>query len=130
MRQQLRMNGVVNADLNIVEKLDHFMTDKSDVIPVEKKKDGTFSARSSIMSREEMQMVSDYVNLKIRKIGCEILTGHKELNPYEKGQTGACTYCAYKKVCGFDPAIPGYKKRILEELSREGALKKMEEELA
>ncbi len=128
--QKLRMNGVVNADLNIVEKLDHFMADKSDVIPVEKKKDGTFSARSSIMSQEEMRMVSNYVNLKIRKIGREILAGHTEINPYEKGALGACTYCSYKKVCGFDPAIPGYKKRTLEELSQENALKKMEEELA
>lgn len=127
--QKLRMNGVVNADANIIEKLDHYMADKSDVIPVEKKKDGTLSARSSIMSREEMQVVSGYVNAKIRKIGQEILSGHKDINPYEKGMAGACTYCAYKKVCGFDPAIPGYKKRALEELSQEEALKKMEEEL-
>ena len=127
--QKLRMNGVVNADTNIIEKLDRCMADKSDVIPVEKKKDGSFSARSSIMSKEELQVVSGYVNAKIRKIGQEILSGHKDMNPYEKGMMGACTYCAYKKVCGFDPTIPGYKKRTLEELSQEEALKKMEEEL-
>ena len=127
--QKLRMNGVVNGDANIIEKLDRYMADKSDVIPVEKKKDGTFSARSSIMSREELQMVSDYVNLKIRKIGQGILNGSKKADPYEKGMTSACTYCAYKKVCVFDPSIPGYKKRVLEDLSQEAALKKMEEEL-
>ena len=127
--QKLRMNGVVNADSNIIEKLDHYMSDKSDVIPVEKKKDGTFSARSSIMSSEELQVVSDYVNQKIRKIGQEILSGHKEINPYEKGITGACTYCPYGKVCGFDANIPGYKKRKLEDYSQEDALIKMEEEL-
>ena len=127
--QKLRMNGVVNGDFNIVEKLDRYMGDKSDVIPVEKKKDGTFSARSSVMSREELQLVSGYVNGKIRKIGQEILNGHKEINPYEKGISGACTYCPYKKVCGFDPCIPGYKKRVLEEASREEVLKKMKEEL-
>jgi ATP-dependent helicase/nuclease subunit B len=127
--QKLRMNGVVNADLNIVEMLDHYMGDKSDVIPVEKKKDGTFSARSSIMSSEELQVISSYVKAKIKKIGQEILSGHKEINPYEKGMAGACTYCAYKNVCGFDPAIPGYKKRVLEDPSQEEVLYKMKEEI-
>ena len=127
--QKLRMNGVVNGDLSIVDMLDHYMGDKSDVIPVEKKKDGTFSARSSIMSREELQVVSDYVNAKIKQIGKEILSGHKEINPYEKGMTSACTYCAYKKVCGFDPGLPGYKKRILGDPSQEEVLYKMKEEI-
>jgi len=128
--QKLRMNGVVNGEESIVEKLDRFMGEKSHVIPVEKKKDGTFSARSSIMSREELQKVSDYVNLKIRSIGRQILDGHKGINPCEQGSTDACTYCAYKKVCSFDPSIPGYKKRVLKEMSQEEVLNKMEEELA
>ena len=123
------MNGVVNGDANIIEKLDRYMADKSHVIPVEKKKDGTFSARSSIMSREELQLVSGYVNSKIRVIGRVILDGNKKIAPYEKGMMNACAYCAYKMVCGFDPAIPGYKKRKLEEFSQEETLKKMEEEL-
>ena len=125
--QKLRMNGVVNADANIIEKIDRYMSDKSDVIPVEKKKDGTFSARSSIMSSGELQVISDYVNRKIRNIGREILSGHKEINPYERGISGACTYCPYGKVCGFDANIPGYKTRKLEEYSQEEVLRKMEE---
>jgi ATP-dependent helicase/nuclease subunit B len=125
--QKLRMNGVVNADANIIEKIDRYMSDKSDVIPVEKKKDGTFSARSSIMSSGELQVISDYVNRKIRNIGREILSGHKEINPYERGISGACTYCPYGKVCGFDDNIPGYKTRKLEEYSQEEVLRKMEE---
>ena len=103
------------------------MSDKSDVIPVEKKKDGTFSARSSIMSSGELQVVSDYVNRKIRNIGREILSGHKEINPYERGISGACTYCPYGKICGFDANIPGYKTRKFEEYSQEEVLRKMEE---
>ncbi len=127
--QKLRMNGVVNEDSNIIEKLDRYMADKSDVIPVEKKKDGTFSARSSIMSREELQLISHYVNSKIRKIGQGMLSGDKKINPYEKGTMSACTYCSFKKVCGFDPAVPGYKKRSLEDMPQEEVLKKMKEEL-
>ena len=55
---KLRMNGVVNSDPAVVERLDRFLQDKSKVIPVEKKKDGSFSARSGILSREELHVVS------------------------------------------------------------------------
>ena len=124
---KLRMNGVVNSDPAVVERLDRFLQDKSKVIPVEKKKDGSFSARSGILSREEMQVVSSYVDTKIRKIGREILDGKIAANPYEKGNEEACTYCAYKKVCGFDGSIPGYEKRQLEDLDKQTLMQRMQE---
>ena len=127
IQAKLRMNGVVNADPDIVERLDRYLQDKSDVIPVEKKKDGSFSSRSSVMSGEELQIVSDYVNHKVKEIGREILDGNIALNPYERGTSEACTYCAYRKVCGFDSGIPGYEKRSLEDLEKEVILRRMRE---
>ena len=124
---KLRMNGVVNSDPEVVERLDRYMQDKSVVIPVEKKKDGSFSARSGILSREEMQLISSYVDAKIRGIGREILDGKIAANPYEKGNEEACTYCAYKKVCGFDGSIPGYEKRQLEDLDKQTLMQRMQE---
>ena len=124
---KLRMNGVVNSDPAVVERLDRFMQDKSKVIPVEKKKDGSFSVRSGVLSREEMQVVSSYVDAKIRDIGREILDGKIAAKPYEKGNEEACTYCAYKKVCGFDGSIPGYEKRQLEDLDKQTLMQRMQE---
>lgn len=125
--EKLRMKGVVSSEEGIVEKLDRFCVGRSAVIPVERKKDGSLSARSSVMSGEELKVISDYVNDKVRSIGQEILAGRVELNPYEKGSEDACTYCAYRKVCGFDPSIPGYHKRELEELPKDEALRRMKE---
>lgn len=124
---KLRMNGVVNSNPAVVERLDRFLQDKSKVIPVEKKKDGSFSARSGILSREELHVVSAYVDTKIRQIGREILDGKIAANPYEKGNEEACTYCAYKKVCGFDGSIPGYEKRQLEDLDKQTLMQRMQE---
>lgn len=129
----LRMTGVVNADEKIVESLDREFGTKSDVIPVERKKDGSFSARSSILEENDFRVISDYVNLKIREIGSGILNGNIALNPYVQsgGQTAkdACTYCPYSKVCGFDKKIPGYRKRELEKLEEQEALERMKEAL-
>ncbi len=123
--EKLRMSGVVNSAPHIVEMLDHTMESKSSVIPVERKKDGSFSARSSVLSRQELKTVSDYVSHKVAEIGREILDGTISLNPYEKGSEDACTYCAYRKVCGFEISLPGCGKRKLEDMDREEALYRM-----
>lgn len=123
---KLRMNGVVNSQPDIVERLDRYMQEKSSVIPVEKKKDGSFSARSCVMTGEELQIVSNYVNHKIKSIGREILDGSVSVNPYEKGTSEACTYCPYRKVCGFDSGIPGYEKRVLPDLDKTEILQMMQ----
>lgn len=126
--EKLRMNGVVNGDESIVNRLDAFMGMKSDVIPVERKKDGSFSARSSVLSSEELRLVSDYVGRKVRSIGREILEGRIDRNPYEMGREQACTYCSYRRVCGFDPSIPGNERRELKDMDSAGALEKMKAE--
>ena len=127
--KQLRMNGVVSSEPGIVERLDGEMEDKSDVIPVERKKDGTFSARSSVLSSEDLKTVSDYVSKKVAGIGREILDGVISLNPYEMGSEEACTWCVYKKVCGFESTMPGCEKRKLGEMDAENALERMREDL-
>ena len=127
---QLRMSGVVSSEPGVVERLDGEMEDKSDVIPVERKKDGSFSARSSVLTGEQLKMVSEYVTKKIAGIGREILDGKISLNPYKKGKEEACEYCAYKHVCGFEAAMPGCEKRVLEKIGAEEALEKMAEEVS
>lgn len=130
LREQLRMKGVVNSSEDILVKLDKYMADKSEVIPVARKKDGSLSATSSVMSEEELRLVSGYVNHKVRNLGKEILEGHTEINPYETSKKDACEYCAYKRVCGFDPTIPGFRKRGLEELDDAEIMERMKEELS
>ena len=103
------------------------MVTKSDIIPVEIKKDGTFTARSSVLDGEQLKTVSEYVNRKIRSIGREILDGNVALRPYELGQDKACTYCPYKKACGFEEGTLGCASRKLQDLSDEEALAKMKE---
>ena len=73
--------------------------------------------------------VSSYVNQKIRELGSGILDGTISVNPYEQGAGNACTYCAYKSVCGFDGRIEGYEMRRLESMSGEDAVACMRREL-
>lgn len=127
--QELKMTGVVNENDEAVRMLDRTFTDKSDILPLERKKDGNFSAVSSVISEEDMRAVSNYVNHKIRTLGREILDGTISVNPCELGSDKACTYCVYKHVCGFDAEAEGYRPRKLEKLKAEEAMEKIREEV-
>ncbi|MBO5472443.1 MAG: helicase-exonuclease AddAB subunit AddB [Lachnospiraceae bacterium] len=123
--QELKMTGIVNENEEAVRLLDSEFTDKSDILPLERKKDGTFSAYSSVIKEEDMRIVSDYVNHKIKELGRGILDGTIAVNPYEQNGSKACTYCSYKSVCGYDERIEGYRTRKLPKLTAEEALERM-----
>lgn len=120
--QELRAGGIVNSNEEIIRYLDGESEGKSDVIPVEYKKDGGLSSRSSVMTKEELQVVSDYVNQKVRQLGREILGGQIPVEPYEKGTENACTYCAFTGVCGFDKNVPGFTYRRLKNMDKDEAM--------
>ena len=126
--KELRTKGMVNSDDTVCELLDRGLEGSSLVVPIERKKDGTISARSSVLSREEYDTVSDYVNKKIRQIGRDILSGTIRMDPYELDTNNACTYCPYKKVCGFDNNIPGCEMRKLVRPKQEEILELMKAE--
>ncbi len=123
--RELRMTGMVNDNDEAVRMLDGTFTEQSEILPLERKKDGNFSSASSVISEEDMRMVSNYVNRKIRSLGREILDGTIAVNPCELGSEKACTYCVYKRVCGFDAGAEGYQPRKLEKLKAQEALEKM-----
>ncbi len=131
IREELKTTGVINSDDKVIELLDNDLADpsvkESDVIPVKRKKDGSLSAASKTIEKEDYKKVSAYVTKKIKEYGRRILDGDIEINPYEMGQRSACTYCSFHSICRFDPSIDGFGKRSLEKLSKDEALKKMEE---
>lgn len=130
--RELKMTGVVNKSDEAVSLLDAEFTEKSDILPLERKKDGSFSAASGVMEEADMQIISNYVNRKIRQLGREILDGTISVNPCEFGSDKACTYCAYKNVCGFDAgtaAQSGYQPRKLSKMGTAEALERIREEM-
>lgn len=109
--KELRMNGLVNDSEEVIGLLDGSFATKSSIIPVERKSDGSLSARSSVVNRQDYEVISNYVNQKIHQFGTEILQGNIEVNPCEQGNTESCTYCTFREICAFDGKIPGFEKR-------------------
>ncbi len=126
--KDLRMTGIVNQEERVINLLDRNFADKSLLVPVERKKDGSFTASSGVISKEDYEAVSAFVNRKIRKFGREILEGNIEINPCETGGGTACTYCVYQGICKFDKKIPGFETRELQRLSEDDLMFRIREE--
>ena len=127
----LKMDGLVNADPEVVALLDHTIGAgaSSDVVPVGYKKDGSFSSYSRVATREEFSVIRKYAELKIREIGRGILDGNAEAAPYQLGTRNACTFCPYGGICGFDQRLPGFRYRKLKTLDDFELLRVMQEDV-
>jgi len=109
--KELKPDGVVNSEEAIYRAMDDSFESKSNVIPVELKKSGELSARSSVATAEEFEILKEYVNYSIVETGKDIYKGNVKIAPFTDGQTSGCDYCPYKAVCGFDVKIPGFEER-------------------
>ncbi|BCJ96233.1 ATP-dependent helicase/deoxyribonuclease subunit B [Anaerocolumna cellulosilytica] len=132
--KELKMNGIVNSDAEVIKRLDKtFQTEgeqirpsvKSDVIPVESNKDGLPTKRSSIADAGRLKRMEDYVIKTVKQYGDAILQGKTDIKPYQMGKRTACDYCPYKSVCGFDTKLNGYAYRNLGSLSTEEVWEKL-----
>lgn len=117
--KQLRMNGLVNSELEVIHHLDREIEKESQVIPVAMKDGYVAKARSSVASRERFQALRQYVREKLRAAGREILDGTVSVHPYKQGSRTGCDYCPYHAVCGFDKKTAGYGYRRLRALKPE-----------
>ncbi len=125
MHEKLRVSGYLVEDEEVIKGLDQTYTDVSDVIRLEKKKDGSYTAASQAISEDTMKLISDYAEHMVCRIGSGILQGNRSARPY--GDT-ACSYCTYREVCCFDRRLPGFENPDMD-ISEAEAVEKMAEEL-
>lgn len=131
IKKQLKMNGLVNSDLEVIQRMDREIEGESDVIPVAVKSGILQEARSSVASGKRFGFLREYVRGRCKKAGQEILQGDIGLLPYKQGTRTGCDYCPYHAVCGFDKKTSGFGYRKLRAIKPEEIWKEIlpEEEL-
>lgn len=108
--KELALEGVCNADSDIIHYMDKDCDTKSKMLPVSFNKDGSLSKTSKAVSTEQFGQLEEFVKQKTASLGAEIMEGKISVNPYESGQKTACDYCAYKGICGFSPKESSFRK--------------------
>ncbi len=123
--KNLKMNGLLLDDKEVVQSMDTTLVS----LPASFNKDGSFSKRSSVATKEQFAVLGQYVKRKIQEIREEIFSGNAELAPYELGQKNACSFCPYASACGFDRKLPGYEYRRLKNFSDDEIWRNMNAEM-
>lgn len=122
--KELRLDGLVNADEAVIQRLDSEFTGNSTVIPVGKTKTG-YSKASRTLEPEEFDAVLEFAGKQRQKLQNEMKSGRADAAPYEMGQQTGCDYCPYQNICGFDGQIEGYEYRRLAKLKKEDILERI-----
>jgi len=131
----LKPNGKILNDSDVYIAMDHNLEEpgtKSQVIPVALKTDGALASQgTSVMEKEQLQMIGEYAIEMMKRSGNQIYDGDVSVNPYQNDKKTACDWCSYKGICGFDKKIPGYQFHKLKKLGKEDEImQRMEVELA
>ena len=108
--KELALDGICNADPDVIRSMDRECVTKSKMLPISYNKDGSLSKTSKAVTTEQFEQLEIFVREKTAKLGAEILEGKIPVNPYANGQKTACDYCAYKGICGFSPKESSYRK--------------------
>ena len=125
LRKELRVTGLISADEAVVCGLDKTGESTSDVIRVQRKKDGGYYKYSEVVSEEDLDLLMDYVENKVTELGSGIRSGEKAAAPFEED---SCKYCSHREICPFDKKLPGCRIRgvkLNEEAAWELIRKKM-----
>lgn len=121
-------SGLVSSKTEVIKALDaQAEGGASNVMKVAYKKDGNFTAASSVATPEQFRSLMRFVASKKADLNEEIKEGRIDVNPYKEGQKTPCNYCKYRFICGFDPKLPGNEYRRLMKLKKEELWEKIQE---
>lgn len=125
--EKMQISGLVSESDIVLQAMDQEFETASAVMPVKRKKDGSLTSSSITGTKEQFSLLMEYADYKIKEIGERVYRGDISVNPYQKDDANACTYCQYRAVCHFDTKVDGYTMRKLDKLSADEAWDKMSE---
>lgn len=126
--KELKPDGMISLEKEVLEHLDHCMVGESSVIPVKYNKNGSLSKSSKAASAQDFYLMMKYAVNKVEEIRQKILSGDVKVNPYRRGTETSCDYCSYRQICGFDTKMEGYRYRELEAMSVDKVIQAMKGE--
>ncbi|MBQ9314363.1 MAG: PD-(D/E)XK nuclease family protein [Clostridia bacterium] len=124
--KKLRMKGVILSDARLLKAMDSNMIKESSVLDLSIKKDGSYTSKVPVASKEQFDNLMKHMKKILKKIGDEILSGNIKNEPIKKKNQTPCEYCDYKLICRFDKDL-GNQFRVINELKNEEVLKKISE---
>ncbi len=95
--ESMKLEGYSSNDIDRLRICD---PDLKNIDGISLKADGSFTARSRVLSDEEMADLIKLVEDKVKEAGHKILSGKFEINPKQIDKKNfSCQYCPYSDIC-------------------------------
>ena len=129
IRKKFKMQGLILADVNVVKMMDTKLeSGQSNIVPAYIGANGDLSdKKTSGVSRKQFNYLQKYMNVIIKQIAEEILSGNINIYPYYKKKKTPCEYCEYRAICGFNTGMPNNKYNYISEMGKEEVLEMIRE---
>lgn len=122
-RKKYKMNGLILEDPVCVAGMEREVSGV--FIPVKTKSDGSFDARSSLASLEQMGCIQKHIEFVLSEMAQHLQQGKIEAVPSNGLGYEPCKYCDYKSICQHQQQDPEKK---LKEIGKEEFFAQLREE--
>ena len=122
--KHFKLSGLLLESVEIAKALEEDA--RGNIIPASLKKDGQFTAASSVASYEQFDLLREHIVGVIGELGREILNGKVSALPYQLNNKQPCDYCNYRSICQFDITLKDNEYEQLERLQKEQVWERLE----
>lgn len=123
--KELRMKGLVLADVNLVKEMDRDIAGSSLIIPARVNK-GDVLGKSSAASMDQFDALFRYSKRLLARMAQEIMEGNLSINPFKEKKVTACRYCSYSSICQFDPSFQDNRYRFIMDMEEDQVWESMQ----
>jgi len=131
IRKNFRMKGLILADVKIIKMNDNTLkSGSSKLVPAAITTSGTVNEKwTNGVSKEQFEVLQNYIDKTIKDISKEILSGKIDLKPYNKKGKTPCEYCGYKAICGFNTKQNGNEYNYIDKKTKDDIITMMKKEI-
>ena len=131
IQKNFKMKGLILADVKVIKMNDKTLSSgASTIVPAAISSSGNIIEKwTSGVTKEEFKILQDYIDVTIKEISKEIMSGNIELKPYNKNGQTPCKYCNYKPICGFNTKQNGNKYNYIDKHTKDDIIRMMKSRL-
>ena len=131
IQKNFKMKGLILADVKVIKMNDKTLSSgASTIVPAAISSSGNIIEKwTSGVTKEEFKILQDYIDVTIKEISKEIMSGNIELKPYNKNGQTPCKYCNYKSICGFNTKQNGNKYNYIDKHTKDDIIRMMKSRL-
>ena len=128
-KEKENTNGIFLNDPDVLRTLDSQSGTDDGFIGVSYVKDGSVKKTSPVLTAEEFEALKALTEKILIRLYSRLESGEIAIHPVKNGTLSPCSYCPYRSICRFDPALPENSFDYISKVSDKTIREKLDEEM-